>query len=153
MQSNAARAAVAIVAIAIVVVLFIVLSGGDDDDGGTATDVAQTTTTTTAGKPAGKTGSGEKADKPEVSAVPLITVVGGQPEGGVEELSFDKGDEVLFEVDSDVADEVHVHGYDVEAELAAGKPTKVSFGADIEGVFEIELHESGATIAELTVNP
>jgi hypothetical protein len=151
MESNAARAAVAIVAIAIVVVLFVVLSGGDDDDGGTTTDVAQTTTTT--GKPAGKTGSGEKADKPEVSAVPLITVVDGQPEDGVAELSFDKGEKVLFEVDSDVADEVHVHGYDVEAELAAGKPSTVSFPADIEGVFEVELHGSGTTIAELTVNP
>ena len=151
MQSNAARAAVAVVSIAAVVILFVVLSGGDDDEGTTTTATAQTTTTTT-GKP-GKTGSGEKADKPEASEVPLITVVGGQPEDGVADLSFDKGDEVAFEVTSDAADEVHVHGYDIEEELSPGKPAEITFPADIEGVFEVELHSSEAQIAQLTVSP
>jgi hypothetical protein len=153
MQSNAARAAVAVVSIAAVVILFVVLSGGDDDEGTMTTATAQTTTTTTTGEPAGKTGSGEKADKPEVSEVPLITVVGGQPEDGVADLSFDTGDEVAFEVTSDAADEVHVHGYDIEEELSPGKPAEITFPADIEGVFEVELHSSEAQIAQLTVSP
>ncbi len=46
-----------------------------------------------------------------------------------------------------------MHGYDVEAELTAGKPTEVAFPADIDGVFEVELHGTEAPIAELTVNP
>jgi hypothetical protein len=73
--------------------------------------------------------------------------------GGVEELEFDKGDQVRFVVRSDVADEVHVHGYDKTEDVPAGGSVRFSFPADIEGVFEIELEGRGEPIAELRVNP
>lgn len=148
MQSNAAKAAVAIGSIVIVVVLFVVLSGGDDNDSSTTTSTA----TTAEGIPQDSTGADE-TKAPGDPSVPLIKTVNGEPVDGVTELTFNKGDEVRFEVESDIDEEVHVHGYDIEEEVAAGKPTEVSFPADIEGVFEVEMHGTEALIAELTVNP
>jgi hypothetical protein len=64
-----------------------------------------------------------------------------------------KGDEIRFEVSSDIDDEVHVHGYDVTKPVAAGNTVSFEIPATIEGVFEAESHHGAATIAEITVNP
>ena len=149
MQSNFAKVAVVVVAIAAVIVLFVVL-GGDDDSDETTTQATQTTSV--AEEPDG----GDEKKKPAEPAepeVPVITIVGGQPQGGVQDLEFTAGDEVRFEVQSDIAEHVHVHGYDVIQDVEPGKPVVFAFPADIEGVFEVELEDSATQIAELTVNP
>ena len=53
----------------------------------------------------------------------------------------------------DTADEVHVHGFDVTKAVPAGGTALLSFDANLEGRFEVELHGSGAQIAELEVSP
>ncbi|HEU4979894.1 MAG TPA: hypothetical protein VFT14_01680 [Solirubrobacterales bacterium] len=122
--------------------LFAVLSGGDDDDGGDGTTTAVTTTS---------------ADNGEAlsSAPQLITVKDGEPVGGVRTLTYDKGDPVNIEVQLDQpAEYVHVHGYEIE-QPAETSPVRLSFPADIDGLFEIEVHGAGGDvqIAELRVNP
>ena len=92
-------------------------------------------------------------DTDNAPAVPEIVVRNGEPVGGVQELEYDAGEQIRFRVRSNRADEVHVHGYDVEQEIPAGGIATLSFPADIEGIFEVELHESEAQIAELRVNP
>ena len=72
---------------------------------------------------------------------------------GVAEISVEAGDDVRFQVTSPVADEVHIHGYDVLKEVPAGGTATFNFPADIEGVFEVELHHGEEQIAELRVNP
>jgi heme/copper-type cytochrome/quinol oxidase subunit 2 len=79
--------------------------------------------------------------------------VNGQPQGGVRRLEYEKGDRVRFKVQSDVADEIHVHGYDLMKDVTAGGTVTFSFPASIEGRFEIELEEAGTQIAELEVDP
>jgi hypothetical protein len=151
MQSNGTRIAALLVTLAAVIVLFFVFKGGDDDNDSTTASTEATTTTTEAGQGGGETTKQTtKADEP---AVPVIDVVDGQPQGGVAELEFDKGDDVRFDVESNTADEVHVHGYDIEEELPASGTAKFDSPADLEGVFEVELHSSETQIAELTVNP
>lgn len=61
------------------------------------------------------------------------------------------GSQVVIEVLVDAADEVHVHGYDNEAAVAPGKPTRLTLTANIPGVFEVELH-SGVMLCELRVS-
>jgi len=78
---------------------------------------------------------------------------GGKPVGGVQELDYKAGEQIRFVVQSDTADEVHVHGYDVEEEVKPGRPAVFDFPADIEGIFEGELHGSGEQIVELRVEP
>lgn len=152
MQSTTARIAVAVAAIAIVVVGFIALSGGDDSDDPT-TQTTATTTDTTGGTDEDKGDGGDKPDKPAKPDVPVIEIVDGQPVGGVQELSFNKGDTIQFEVESDTAGEIHFHGYDVGQDVEAGGSTEFSVPADIEGIFEVEIEETAVPIAEITVNP
>jgi hypothetical protein len=147
-QNRGARAGILGAAVAAIVVLFLVLSGGDDEgDGDTQT------TTTTPAQPAERPTAPRPERKPKAAIVPRVVVRTGEPVGGVKRLSFDRGDRVVFEVRSDVADEVHVHGYDLSKNVRAGSQVRFSFPARIEGVFEIELEARHTQIAELRVTP
>jgi len=163
MQSNGSRVVALLVAVAVIVALFFAFRGGGEDEGATTT-AAATTATTTSGDGDGDrghhgngsghhgNGSGHHGNGSGL-LIPTIEVVGGKPKGGVTELEFAKGDDIRFAVTSDSADEVHVHGYDVEGEVGPGDTAEFDFPADLEGVFEVELHHSGAQIAELTIEP
>ena len=83
-----------------------------------------------------------------------VVVVDGVPKGGIVRETVRKGDEVVLVVTSDVADEVHLHGYDISRDVAPGKPrahrrSSRSFPAR----FEVELEDRGVQIADLTVRP
>jgi Cu-Zn family superoxide dismutase len=102
-------------------------------------------------------GAAEPGDNPESASmggkVPTIVIRNGEPVGGVKELEYDAGDEIRFEVTSDVADEVHVHGYDLMQDVPAGGTVSFDFPAEIEGIFEAELEGRKEQIAEIRVNP
>ncbi|MEV0592545.1 hypothetical protein [Nonomuraea cavernae] len=80
-----------------------------------------------------------------------IRVQGGRVSPPSGWLEVRRGQPVRITVTSDVADELHVHGYDVEAELPPGVPVTVSFPADLTGVFEVETHESKLVLTQLAV--
>ena len=104
--------------------------GGDDDDEGAGTTPAT-------------------SQPQEVT----VEVKDAEPVGGIVRADIKQGTEVMLTVTSDVEDEVHVHGYDLSAEVAPGQPAHISFKADIAGEFEVELEERTVPIAELTVAP
>ncbi len=58
-----------------------------------------------------------------------------------------------FRVESDVADEIHVHGYDLKKDVPAGGSVSFSFPASIEGVFEVELEGRKSRSRRSTVRP
>ena len=62
-----------------------------------------------------------------------------------------RGQTVRLVVTSDVADEIHVHGYDVKADVAANGTVELSFTASIPGVFEVELEQRGRRLFTLEV--
>ena len=80
-----------------------------------------------------------------------ISVMDGKvtPPALVEQVGL--GESVTLVVTSDVADEVHLHGYDAHADLVAGQEGTLTFTADIPGVFEVELEETGTLLVELEV--
>jgi hypothetical protein len=83
-----------------------------------------------------------------------ITVAKGQPDGGLKHITVKKGGTVDLAVTSDIADEVHVHGYDIEKPVKAGGTVKFHFKASMDGVFEVEIHKPTNTqIASLEVKP
>ena len=130
----------------IVVVLLLVVLKDDGDEGSKDTTVA----TAPAAQPPG----GQPADtapRPQVTSISLDEA--GRPVGGVAEISVDAGERIRFRVNSPVADEVHVHGYDLLKEVRAGGTAAFDFPADIEGLFEVELEDREEQIAELRVNP
>lgn len=61
------------------------------------------------------------------------------------------GSTVRIEVSGDVTDEVHVHGYNVTADMSPDKPARIEFPATIPGVFEVELEKAHRTLFELEV--
>jgi hypothetical protein len=155
MRSPLARGLVALGAVAVVVVLFVVLAGGDDNGGSdnTATTEAQTAGSTGTAGATGATGQNEAESKPAKPQIPTIRVVDGKPQNGVQRFTYTKGDPVRFAVTSDVADEIHVHGYDLKKDVPAGGTVRFRFPASIEGVFEVELEGRKQQIAELRVTP
>jgi hypothetical protein len=101
----------------------------------------------------GDSGNGSSSISEATNAVPAIVVKNGEPVGGVQELEYNAGDRIRFDVRSDVADEIHVHGYDLMKDVPAGGTVSFSFPAEIEGIFEVELEGRKEQIAELRVNP
>jgi hypothetical protein len=125
MSSNTTRVVAGIAAIVVAVVLLVVLKKDDSSK----------TTSNTGGK------------------VTTIVIKHGKPVGGIADLTYNKGEQVRFKVDSDVSDEVHMHGYDIMKDVEAGGSVSFDFPASIEGVFEAELEGRKEQILELTVNP
>ena len=74
------------------------------------------------------------------------------PQGGIVRQTVDKGDRVVLVVKSDVADEIHLHGYDLSRDVTAGGTARLPFTATLPGRFEVELESRGVQIADLTVN-
>jgi hypothetical protein len=73
--------------------------------------------------------------------------------GGVKHAQIDRGRQVLFVVRSDVSDHIHLHGYDLLADVAPGQPARIRFRATQPGVFDVELEDRVVLIAELEVRP
>ena len=130
----------------VVAALAFLLFGGDDDED--STPAPSTTEQTLQGEPTATVPAPKP--KPEVD---VVRVVGGEPRGGVKEITVEKGDTVRLEVRSDTAAEVHVHGYELIKDVEPGEPVGFRFKANIEGVFEVELEETHTQIVQLTVEP
>ena len=117
--------------------------GGDDDGGAaaaTSTGGGATSTTGAASTTAGFSGVLVEAK-----------VTGNNVETASRRVRVDLGQKVRVRVEADHAEEVHVHGYDLKADVAPGKPAVIDFTADVPGVFEVELEESGRRLFELQV--
>ena len=126
--------------------------GSDDSESASSTDTTTTeqTTTTTETTTTEETTTTTEAEKPtEVK----IVVVNGAPKGGIVRQTVDKNDQVVLVVTSDVADEIHLHGYDKAKDIAAGGTIRIPFKATIPGRFEAELESRGVQIAEISVEP
>jgi hypothetical protein len=151
MESRTRTLVIGVAAVAVAVILFVVLQGSDDDG-----DSESATTTTAVEEQTGGddgsqgNGGGQEPEEPEVAR---IVVRNGQPVGGVQELEVAKGEDIRFVVESDVAEEVHLHGYDVAKDVEAGGEVSFDVPATIEGVFEVELEHSVVPLAEITVTP
>jgi hypothetical protein len=148
MNPDFRKVALIAAALGLLVSLYFALRPGDDNDAASATTAVTTSAaTTTEAAPATTT---------EAAPAPVqvdVVVVGGEPQGGIVRESVDLDSAVVLTVTSDVADEVHVHGYDLMADVAPGAPATIRFTADAPGRFEIELEDTGVQIAELEVRP
>ncbi len=143
-----------------VVVALVVVAGcgGDDDAPGEAEAGPESTTSTVADLDTTVAGP-ESTTSVTVAATTTVagdsTIIarveaGSVVEGG-ERVELDVGEAVVIEVTADVADEVHVHGYDLFAETVPGEATRIEFTADIPGVFEVELEDAHLLLVELQV--
>ena len=129
--------------------LLLASCGSDDGESAATTTEATTTSETTT-----TTTTTETTPPPPPGPTEIrIVVVDGAPKGGIVREKVEKNDRVVLVVRSDVADHVHLHGYDVMRDVAPGKPARLPFKATIPGVFEVELEDRGLQIADITVQP
>jgi heme/copper-type cytochrome/quinol oxidase subunit 2 len=118
-----------------------------------------TTTTTAVPSPVGSapatttTVSEPSTTTEAVSAGEVIEVIvdGSGIVTGGGRVSVELGDEITLSVTSEVADEVHVHGFDLSLDLEPGITGELTFVADVPGVFEIELERSRVVLVDLEV--
>ena len=82
-----------------------------------------------------------------------ISIAQGRITAGGGALRVTQGASVAIRVTSDRADELHLHGYDLELALRAGVPGALAFTADKAGRFELELHHAGLELGALEVQP
>ena len=120
---------------------------GSNDSESASTNTTTTETTTTATTTTTTTTEVEKPTEVKV------VVVDGAPQGGIVRATVNKDDQVVLVVTSDVADEIHLHGYDKAKDIAAGGTIRIPFKAAIPGRFEAELEGRGVQIAEISVEP
>lgn len=133
--------------------------------GACAGDDSPTTPTTTAST-TGATTATTTAAGPASSAIPvpavtttagdgarLVEVVyaGGQVAGGAQRRSVQIGEKVRLRIESDVADEVHVHTYDLRAAVAPGQPAVIDLVTSIPGRHEVELEKKRKQLLVLEV--
>jgi FtsP/CotA-like multicopper oxidase with cupredoxin domain len=113
-------------------------------------------TTPSAARPSGASASSATQASGTATPAPTsslrITLAGGKADPNGERLALAKGTTLVLTVTSDHADEVHVHGYDVEIAVGAGETVTRKVVLDQVGRFEVESHEPALTILQLTVS-
>ena len=82
-----------------------------------------------------------------------VTYAGGEVTGAPARVPVKLGEQVVLRFTSDVVEEIHVHGYDLYADLTPGKTEEITFIADIPGSFEVELHGAARPLYQLRVAP
>jgi hypothetical protein len=98
--------------------------------------------------------SGGGSDQSAKSSGPTTIVVkDAKPVGGVKQVTYRKGGTIDLTIDSDTADEVHFHGYDVHKDVEEGGSAHFKLKASITGEFIVELEEHEQTLANVTVEP
>jgi hypothetical protein len=135
-MSKNQRIALVVAALVVAVAAFVIAQPGDDDDSKQSSNTTEAQTTT-------GTDTETQAEEPAQPAEPPVTridVKGGVIDGDVKDIKVAKNDIVRIVVTSDVDDEIHLHGYDIEREAGPGKPARFKFKANLEGAFELESH-------------
>lgn len=143
MQSRRLGLGMAVIGVAVAVVLFLVLREDETESEAPAPAPGLEA----------PPGEEEAQPRPVRPAVATIELRGGEPVGGVQRLTFRRGERIQFVVRSDSDEELHLHGYDVVEDVEAGGRARFDLLAELEGIYELETHEGHATIAEVAVRP
>jgi FtsP/CotA-like multicopper oxidase with cupredoxin domain len=116
-------------------------------------DPTTTTTNATTSTAAASTSTSEATTTTAGFAGTLIEVrvSGGKVETAERRVRVDRGERVRIQVEADVTDEVHVHGYDLKRPVGSGKPATIEFAADLPGIYEVELEGAKRKLVDLEV--
>lgn len=139
--------------VVLVVALFLVLrpSGEDAVPDRTPSGSPSATSPSAAPDATGPTQDPTATSTPAPDAREIEIEVDEGRVDGPRTVRLERGERVRLVVSADVADEVHVHGYDLTADVAPGSPAVIAFRADAPGVFEVELESAGALLVQLQV--
>jgi hypothetical protein len=145
------RRAVAGLAVAALVGSGLAGCGDGDGDGDPATPAPTTGGPAATGGAPTLTPTRSAPATPEPDALFEFEIVDGRASPPLDRAPVARGSTVRIEVTSDQADEVHLHGYDLTADVGPGGAGVIEFTADQTGLFELETHEGGLVLLQLVV--
>lgn len=125
--------------------------------GCTAATATATEAASAPGPSATRSATPQTTARPTPSASPTAVVVAVRLANGVitpptGRVAVHLGSPVVIRFTSDIADTVHVHGYDIEQPVKAGIPTDIAFTADLQGTFEVETHDTTMVLTLIQVS-
>ena len=124
--------------------------GGDDGSGQAAGAGGSTGNPTSTAGPTSTSGA-TTTTAGVAGTLIQARVTGGKVETAERRVSIRRGERVRIRVEADVADEVHVHGYDLTRPVSPGRPATIEFAADLPGTWEVELEAARRKLFELEV--
>ena len=129
-------------------------AAGQEAAGGSAAPAAAGSGAATSSPPSSSASA--PSASPSAAPTPRVRTIeaayaGGEVTGTSGREAVAVGEQVVLRVSSDVAEEVHVHGYDLSEAVPAGGTVDIPVQATIPGVFEVELHDSGKLLFQLRV--
>ena len=147
--------ALAAASLGLLLSLFLVLRPGDEDEAAPTTTVATTTApATTETEPPATTTEPPATTAPKPPDVVTIRIaIPSDTAPKVRRYSVKQGRKVVIVVRTEFSDHVHLHGYDLMADVGPGQPATIRFTATAPGRFELELEDRGLEFAELEVRP
>jgi hypothetical protein len=132
------RWAILAASVVALVILFVLLRPDDESEGASPTPSSPTITETSSP-------SGSVSSAPSESEAPDRTTV---------EVTYRDGAvQVRLLLHADVVDEVHLHGYDLSANVTPQVPARIDFVANAAGVYDVELEDAGEPLFELEIVP
>ena len=72
---------------------------------------------------------------------------------GPEVIRVSQGEDVELLIHAEIEDQLHLHGYDLQADLQPGQTTRLRFVAELSGRFDYEIHRRHLTIGFIEVMP
>ena len=154
--------ALAVAAVILVVGIVVASGSGADEEDSASTQTAaqqqpaQTSAQTAPGEPENPATTAPGGTTEAAPPPPRVETIGMRdrgPAGEVRTIEYDRGDVIRLRFRSNVAEEVHIHGFDRYVQVPANGTKTERFKADLEGVFEVESHGSGELLAKLQISP
>ena len=122
--------------------------------GGSTDSAAPSSSSAPAGGSASSTSIPQLSDQqaPPEQLVVDVTIKGGKVTPTNEQLQAKVGDPIVLRVDSDAADQLHVHSNPEHTFTVEPKPAQsFQFTVTVPGKVDVELHELNRTIASIAV--
>ncbi len=132
----------------VLVALFLLLRPDDESIGASPTASSPTVTETPS---PGDSVSPTPSETPQRTVIE-VTYRDGAVQGPTS-FTVTQGERVRLVVHADVSDEVHVHGYDLSADVTPQVPARIDFVAKAAGGYEVELEGAGELLVELEIVP
>lgn len=142
------RWAILAASVVVLVVLFIFLRPGDESIGASPTPSSPTVTGTSS---PGDSVSPTPSEAPQRRVIE-VTYRDGSVQGPTS-FTVTQGERVRLVVHADVSDEVHLHGYDLSADVTPQEAARIDLVAEAAGVYEVELEGAGELLVELEIVP
>ena len=96
--------------------------------------------------------SKKSSNAPKTAKVTL-DVKNAKPVGGIKKIELKQGGTLYLTVNSDTADEIHVHATDQHQGVAKGGTITLAIKPPVAGNSEIELEKHNQQLVSLTVEP